>query len=90
MHVAEPCAVLERPLGPSGFSWDASPSGDVPAGSSPKGKGSSMTIKGGGEIVAPDGFRISSGGSSIEVTPGGIVIKGPVVTIVGAPVKLNC
>ncbi len=53
-------------------------------------KHSSMTINGKGDIDASEGFKISAGGSFIEVTPAGITIKGPIVTIDGHPIKLNC
>ena len=49
-----------------------------------------MTILGGGEITAPDGFTITAGASSISVTDAGITIHGPIVTIEGTPIKLNC
>ena len=54
------------------------------------GKGSKMTIKGGGTIEAPDGLTICSGASSIKIAPSGIVITGPIVEVVGHPIKLNC
>ena len=53
-------------------------------------KRSVMTILGGGEITAPDGFTITAGASSISVTDAGITIHGPIVTIEGTPIKLNC
>jgi type VI secretion system secreted protein VgrG len=53
-------------------------------------KKSVMTILGGGEISAPDGFTIKAGGSYIKVEDGGITIHGPLVTIEGTPIKLNC
>ncbi len=53
-------------------------------------KRSLMTILGRGEIDSPDGFKITAGASFIEVTAAGITIKGPLVTIDGHPIKLNC
>lgn len=53
-------------------------------------KRSVMTILGGGEITAPDGFTITAGSSFIKVTSDGITIHGSVVTIEGTPIKLNC
>ena len=40
-------------------------------------------------FTSDDGFRITSGGSKIEITPGGILIDGPTVTIKGKPINLN-
>jgi type VI secretion system secreted protein VgrG len=54
-------------------------------------QGSVLDIgSGGGQINSPGGFRIACEGSSIEMTPGGIIINAPMVTILGKPIKLNC
>jgi type VI secretion system secreted protein VgrG len=74
--------------GGQGFSWPENKAKNIPAGQS-SGKGSTMTIKNGGTLEAPDGFRIVSGGSKIELTPGGILIDGPVVNVKGSPINLN-
>jgi hypothetical protein len=76
-----------------GFSWPEhtdpkDPTKNVKAGSS-SGKGSKMTVNNGGTLDAPNGFRIVSGGSKIELTPGGILIEGPTVTVKGTPIDLN-
>lgn len=56
-----------------------------------EGNVSKMTIKGGGVIDAPQGLTISCGGaSSITIDAAGITIKGPIVDVHGAPIKLNC
>jgi hypothetical protein len=76
-----------------GFSWpehkDKDGKVDVPAGSS-SGKGSTMVITGGGTITSDQGFRLVSGTSKIVITPGGILIDGPVVDVKGKPINLNC
>lgn len=74
--------------GGQGFSWPENKDKKIPAGGS-KGKGSTMVIKGGGTITSDEGFRLVSGGSKIEITPGGILIDGPVVNVKGAPINLN-
>ena len=71
-----------------GFSWPEHKDKKIPAGSS-SGKGSKMTVNNGGTLDAPNGFRIVSGGSKIELTPGGILIDGPIVNVKGAPINLN-
>ena len=71
-----------------GFSWPENKDKKIPAGSS-SGKGSKMTVNNGGTLDAPNGFRIVSGGSKIELTPGGILIDGPIVNVKGAPINLN-
>lgn len=55
----------------------------------PDGKGTLITLTNGGEIQGPQGLRLSSGGSFIELTPGGVVIGGPEVVIKGGPIRLN-
>ena len=49
-----------------------------------------LTVKGGGTIDAPQGLLLKCGGSSIELTAAGVFIKGPIVDVVGTPIKLNC
>jgi type VI secretion system secreted protein VgrG len=53
-------------------------------------EGSKLSVAGPGEIQSETGLRLVVGGSSIELTPGEITISAPVVTINGAPIKLNC
>ena len=44
--------------------------------------GSEINITGGGAIISPDGFKIEAGGCSIEMC-------GGVLTLKGAPIRLN-